>query len=105
MNPSDVYALLYVISSLNPRQQRAFFQYASREQISAFEEACLNLLKNPVGIKGSNLAWARSKKQTIKKLADRQVTKTAKRKILQQKGGFLAALIPVLASLVSSFIT
>jgi hypothetical protein len=104
MKPAQVLRFLETLSLFSTKQRNAVLRKLSREQLKTLEEACYNLLKNPQGLNGVHLAWARSKKRTLRKLADKQITKKSKQKILTQKGGFLSALLPVLVSLVSSFV-
>jgi hypothetical protein len=104
MTAEDILDLINALRLMNPGQRRAFFRLATRKQIRSIEEACLNLIKNPVGVPDGDLARARAHVITIKKLANRDLSYITKRNILQQKGGFLGALLPVLGSLVASFI-
>jgi hypothetical protein len=79
---------------MSPRQRRGFFKLATPQQMRVFEEACYNLVKNKTKKYGG----------TIKVLALRGNSIKRKRIILSQKGGFLGALLPILASIVTSFI-
>jgi hypothetical protein len=96
--------LLRALLLMSPRQRRAFFKLASAKQMRAFEEACFNLVKN------SKLNNKDLKKlgsvygPTIKVLARRDYSIRAKKAILTQKGGFLATLLPVIASIITSLI-
>lgn len=96
--------LLTALSIMTPRQRRAFFELATAEQLRIMEELFLNLLKNPVGISKRDLATAKKYKNYIQKLASAEIPRTKKRLILNQKGGFLTALIPILGSLLGAFL-
>lgn len=98
---SDV---LTALSVMTQRQRRAFFELATAEQLKIMEELFLNLLKNPVGISKRDLATARKYKNHIQKLASTEIPRNKKKRILNQKGGFLTALLPVLGSLLGAFL-
>jgi hypothetical protein len=103
MNLEEFSYLLKALELMSPRQRRSFFQLASVKQMRAFEEACYNLLKNKKISKIKNL----SKKHitTIKVLGRKNYSIKTKKALLVQKGGFLGAILPILASIVTSFIS
>jgi hypothetical protein len=104
MNLEEFSYLLKALELMSPRQRRSFFQLASVKQMRAFEEACYNLLKNKkISKKIKNL----SKKHitTIKVLGRKNYSIKTKKALLVQKGGFLGAILPILASIVTSFIS
>ena len=103
MRPTDVQESLAFYRFLMPQQRRKFFRTATKLQLKPIEEACLNLLKNPVGLKNADLAKVKKYKSAIKTLSNKHDPLKRKRQGLSQRGGFLAALLPVLISLVSSF--
>jgi hypothetical protein len=104
MKPADVRAALAFYTFLRPTQRQHFFATASRTQLGALEEACLNLLKNPSGLKKADLARIRKYREKIRVLSAKYETLKSKRKVLTQRGGFLSALLPLLLTLVTSFI-
>ena len=104
MEPSEVHNSLGFYKFLKPQQRRKFFKSATKSQLKPIEEACLNLLKNPSGLKKADLAKIKKYKSSIKTLSNKNDSLKRKRQVLSQRGGFLTALLPVLASLVSSFI-
>ena len=86
---------------MSPRQRRAFFQLATVSQMRAMEEACYNLVKNK---KYKDKKVPKKYAATIKVLSRKNYSIKSKRQLLIQKGGFLGALLPVLASIVTSLI-
>lgn len=104
MKLEKISELLTALTIMTPRQRRAFFELATAEQLRMMEELFLNLLKNPVGISKRDLATARKYKSHIQKLANTEISKKRKKRILNQKGGFLTALIPILGSLLGAFL-
>jgi hypothetical protein len=103
MKPSEVHNALGFNKFLKPQQRRKFFKSATKSQLKPLEEACLNLLKNPSGIKKADLAKVKKYKSAIKTLSNKHDPTKRKRQVLSQRGGFFAALLPILVSLVSSF--
>jgi hypothetical protein len=104
MKPANVRSDLHAFVLMRPKQRRAFFATATREQLKSLQDACLNLLKNPVGLNQIDLAKVRKYKEQIRTISNRYEGVKRKRKILSQRGGFLQTLLPLLVTLVSSFI-
>ena len=105
MNFAEFDCLVRALHVMTPRQRRAFFELSSTAQMKAFEEACFNLVKNPKLASKKLRALAGKYGATIKVLAKRSTALKRKRSLLMQKGGFLGALLPVLASIVTSMIS
>jgi hypothetical protein len=104
MNFKEFDILLRALQLMSPRQRRGFFKLATPQQMRVFEEACYNLVKNKKLSKKNLGLLAKKYGSTIKVLALRGNSIKKKRVILSQKGGFLGALLPILASIVTSFI-
>ncbi len=102
MNFEEFQGLLQALQLMSPRQKRAFFQLVTPAQMRVLEEACFNLVKNPK-LKSKELkSLAKKYGGSIKVIA--QTNPSSKKKALLQKGGFLGALLPVLATVISSLI-
>ena len=97
--------LMLALNFMNPAQRRNFFRHVTKAQLKPLEEACLNLLKNPTALSDEHLAVARKYKRIIKLLSDRSEKFSYKKAKILQKGGFITALLPILASLLGSFIS
>ena len=105
MNPQDVYHFVQMLALMHPRQRRAFFNLATHGQIPVLEEACLNLIKNPIGLSKADLAKARKYKSSDKKLANQNLSAEKKRPKLTQKGGFLNILLPLLGTVITAVLS
>ncbi len=105
MSPEEFLSLLEALQLMSPRQRRAFFTLATAKQMRTLEEACYNLVKNSKFKSKELNALAKTHGNSIKVLADRSKPKALKRKLLIQKGGFLGAVLPVIASIVMSLIS
>jgi hypothetical protein len=104
MKPADVRDHLYFYMAMRPKQRQQYFAIASKSQLKALEDACLNLLKNPKGIKQRDLNKIRRYREKIRVVSSKYELLRNKRKVLSQRGGFLTALLPLLMNLVTSFI-
>jgi hypothetical protein len=104
MNLKEFDCLLRALQLMSPRQRRSFFQLATLKQLRVFEEACFNLVKNSKINKKEMDALVKKYGSTIKVLARKKYSLKTKKILLIQKGGFIAALLPVLASIVTSFL-
>ena len=104
MKFAEVRDLITALTIMKPAQRRAFFELATPKQICVIEEVFLNLLKNPRGLSKQHLATAKRYARRIKRLADYKTATQTKRRILCQRGGFLGALLPILGTLLASFI-
>ena len=92
------------LSALKPKQRRVLLQCCGKSHIKAFEEVCLNIVKNTVDLSPQHLQICQRYRKPLKLLALRRYPVCAKKNILLQKGGFFAAILPVLASVISSVI-
>lgn len=96
------YHFLHLLAKATPTQKRALLKTANNSQISAVCEICLNLL---VGNLPANIKRLKKFKNIIRKLTQRSVNVTNKRRLLlNQSGGFLPALAPVILSALSGII-
>ena len=96
----------YVITlaGLRPSQLRTLLSMASKEQIKAMEEVALNIVKNTVSLSEDDAKVCRRWRKPLRLLALKRYPQKEKRKILQQ-GGFIGAILPILASVIGSVIT
>jgi hypothetical protein len=104
MNADDLRCMLRHLEMMSPRQRRSFFALATLKQIRVMEEACYNLVKNKKLSSKQLTALAKKHGSSIKVIARRKYPTKVKRALLSQKGGFLGALLPILATIVTSFI-
>ena len=91
---------LVTLKSLKPRQRKVLLDCCGKSHIKAFEEVCLNIVKNTTDLSPEHFQVCQRYRKSLKLLALRKYPIKAKKQILLQKGGFLAAILPVLASVV-----
>jgi hypothetical protein len=95
---------LLTLKSLKPKQRRSLLETCTREQLKAFEEIAVNLVKNTQGLTPEQLKICKRYRRPLKLLAEGKKSARAKKGVLLQKGGFFAALLPILASVVGGII-
>ena len=105
MSAEEVMKFIDFVNFLTPRQRKMFIETASAKQLRLLEVACLNLTRNHTGLTAQQIKTAVRYKRPIKIFASKTFTIKEKRKIANQKGGFINAILPILASLAASFLT
>ena len=96
-------AFLDLLSSTNPIQRKALIRTASEEQLRSVCECALNILRQQVHLSPKQIAELRKHRSLVYKLADRSIPIPRKRKLLEQSGGVLPALlVPVLSSVLGA---
>lgn len=87
---------LHMLAKATPAQKRALLRTSTNSQISALCEICLNILAGHLPI---NIKRLKKYKDTIRKLTKRSISFRKKKALLvNQTGGFLPALAPVILS-------
>jgi len=104
MSLRQLECLLETLQFLSPRQRRLVLNSLTIKQMKIFEQAFYNLVKNPKGLTPNQLKRLTPHISSIKTLARAGYKLRRKKKVLAQKGGFLNILLPILGTLVSSFI-
>ena len=87
----------------SPQMRKDMTKHASKGLIQCVSECCHNVLKGNVPLSSAHLKKLKPKRQLLRKLADKKVPLPTKRKIINQKGGFLpllGLLGPLLAPIV-----
>ncbi len=88
-----------ILSKATPKQCKAIIQTADADLILCLCECVLNLLEGNIKVSPKTLNELQRHKKPLRDLVDKSVSKSDKKKILEQKGGFLPALlIPVLSA-------
>lgn len=87
---------LHMLAKATPMQKRALLRTATNSQISSLCEICLNILAGHIPL---NIKRLKKFKDTIRKLSKRSISARKKKALLvNQSGGFLPALAPVILS-------
>jgi hypothetical protein len=95
---------LITLKSLKPKQRNFLLANCTKEQLKAFEEIAVNLVKNTPQLSAGDLSICKRFRIPLKKLAQPRLPARSKKDLLIQKGGFFAALLPILASVVGGLL-
>jgi hypothetical protein len=74
---------------------------ASKDQLRGMEEVCVNIIKNTVPLTPEQELICKRWKKPLRLLALKRYP-NKKKKELMQKGGFLGAILPIIASVLGS---
>jgi hypothetical protein len=104
-----VRSLLEKISSCGVKARKFVLKYLSNKEIKLICEVCLNLIRGNIKIKDQRIfAKLKRGRKVLSDLADKRKPLKDKRKILNQKGGFISAIaiaaLPLLVGEVSKLI-
>ena len=94
---------LSLVARADPKWRHAIIQQAPKEFVDCVSECCLNVLKGVVPVSPHQKTLLKRKKQQLRDLADRHVSVTKKKKIIQS-GGFLHLLGPLLGKVAAPLI-
>ena len=93
---------LITLQNLKPKQRKALLASLSKEQIKAIEEVSLNIVKNTTSLSPDQIRVCERWRRPLKLLALKKYPYRAKKELLQQKGGFFPAILPILASVIGA---
>lgn len=85
----------------NARQRKSIIGLASKDEILALTECCINILNGNVNLTDSERKSLRKHRKYIREISNK-IPISRKRKILVQSGGFLPLLLAPLLSILSS---
>ena len=94
---------LHCLSKASPITCKAILKCADAGLIRCLCECVLNILKGNVAISPSQKQKLSQHKKSLRKLIDKREGLKKKKKILQ-KGGFLGALIPAIAPIITNLL-
>jgi hypothetical protein len=97
----DLTPYVLTLKSLKPKQRKVLLEYCNKDQIRAIEELALNIVKGTTPMSFDDEQICRKWRRPLKLLALKRYPIKAKKDILQ-KGGFLAAILPVLATILGT---
>jgi len=86
------------------KRRKMLLEAASSDEIRSIAECALNVLQNRIRLSSSQKRKLKHHKDTLRYIAKRGTNIKKKRRILQQKGGFLTSLLPLAVSALSSIV-
>lgn len=97
--------MISALARYPPRRRKDILRHAPRELVHALSEGCLNILRGNVPLSRQRYTKLRQHRRLVHELANPSTGLRRKQRIIQQRGGFVGALLgalaPVAATLVS----
>lgn len=97
----QVKSLLEKIKSSKPIERKLILKNLSNKEVKYICEVCLNVCRGNVAI-GPAYSKLKRQRKLLTALADKKRPIKTKRKIINQKGGFVGALVATLLPIVAS---
>ena len=98
------YHTLQVLKNARPKLRKAVISNCNKDLLNSISECVLNVLNGNIRLSDCAKRKLKKYKSSLRSLADRRLPRSAKTKIIVQRGGFLlpllSAVLPTLASLV-----
>ena len=101
----EVHEFLHLLNLMSARQRNHFLHTLNKKQMRIIAVALFNLATKHIVLSKDDEKLLSKYKRSIEAVASKNLSHTEKRKILNQKGGLLPALLPILGTLVTSFLT
>ena len=92
------------LQRMNAGSRKKYLASCSQDFVDTLCECCKNLLNENIPIRQTQLKKLKRHKLVLRKLANKKTSSEQRRKILQQKGGFLGLLIKPLIGLAGSLL-
>src|SRR5215468_6682682 len=94
---------LKLLKTAEPKFRKAIISKCGPDLLRCISEVCLNVLRDNVPLSSSSKKKLKKYKGQIRKVASKRVSTAKKKKLINQKGGFLLPLLstvlPVIASM------
>ena len=95
---------LKVLRQAKPKLQKAIIANGTNDLVLALAEVVSNVLNGNIKIPEGKRKILSRHKTAIRKIADKKTKVPAKRKLLVQRGGFLATVLPAALSVLASLL-
>lgn len=94
---------LQLLSRSSAKRRKTLLQQATKEELMTLFEICFNILYGNLPLTPHMFKKLKRQRHTLEYLADKKVPHKVKKKVVQQKGGFIGTIasiaLPLLASL------
>jgi len=85
---------------MKDKARRAYLKHCDKSLLDCFSECAQNILKNNVPLKKRQFDVLKRNRKNVRALAHKGTSLKRKRRIVQQRGGFLSALlVPAITAL------
>ena len=91
---------LRLLSRSSPRRRKLLLKHATKDELTALFEICLNIRNNKVHLTDNELKKLKKHRTLIRELADKKVSFKRKKGLINQKGGAIGTVVGTVASLI-----
>jgi len=95
---------LQVLKTAKPQLRKAIIKNCSSELVKTISECVLNVLRNNLQLTACQKKRLQKFKGPLRALADNRVSISSKKRLLNQRGGFLVPLLSVILPAITSLI-
>ena len=100
---------IQALASSTPRRRKLILRNATKVELEGLFEICLNLLRGKIPLNTDQYRKLKRERKAIEALSDRRVSLQQKKKIINQRGGFLGQLaiyaLPLLTNIIANQIS
>ena len=93
-----------MLKTTKPKVRKAIFSNCDKELVNSICECLLNVLNGNVLLSGCDTRKLRKHKAVLRKVAEKRVHLSGKKKLIVQRGGFLLPLLRAVLSAVAGLI-
>lgn len=94
---------LHLLARSGAKRRKTLLSQATKEELASLFEICLNILKGNLPVNTKDYKRFKRHKDLLRTLSDKKVSLSHKKKLINQKGGFVGSLaafaLPLLAGL------
>ena len=98
------YHTLQVLKTADPKLRKAIISMCNKEVVHCISKCILNVLSVNIKLTGCDTRKIQKHKAALRKVCDKRVPLSAKKKLIVQRGGFLLHLLSAILPTLASFI-
>ena len=93
-----------MLSRSSAKRRKALIKQATREELATLFEICFNILRGNLPLNTYMKKKLKRERHTLRTLADKKVSLQRKKKVANQKGGFLGTVASIALPLIASLL-
>ena len=94
---------IQMLARSSVKRRKALIKQATKDELASLFEICLNILRGNLPLNSYMHKKLKRERKTLRTLADKKISLAHKKKVVNQKGGFLGTVasiaLPLLASI------
>ena len=98
------YHVFHVLKTVESRLRNALITNCDKELVNCISECVLNVLNGNIKLLGCNTRKLKKYMSALRKVADRHVSLSGKKRLIVQRGGFLLPLLSAILHTIASLI-